>query len=85
MRRRERRPNLSNDFLAVACADLFSVFGNTMKSHYPPKHPTEEYRQNIVWLRAFESCGWQGKRAIAAAEKALSDYLKQTKKERVIP
>jgi hypothetical protein len=56
-----------------------------MKSHYPPKHPTEEYRQNIVWLRAFESCGWQGKRAIAAAEKALSDYLQQTKKERVIP
>jgi hypothetical protein len=64
---------------------LLWLFRNAMKSHYPPKHPTEEYRQNIVWLRAFDACGLQGKRAVAAAEKALADYLQQTKKERVIP
>jgi hypothetical protein len=38
----------------------------------PPRRPTAQYLENLVWLRAFRDCGWSGKRALAAADAAVA-------------
>lgn len=50
------------------------------KSYYPPKNPSPEYLRSKVWLKAFAACGWTGKRAVAAADKAEAEYLQQLSK-----
>lgn len=50
-----------------------------MKYYQYPKIPSERYKQDVVWLIAFRDCGWEGKRAIEAADKALAEYLKGKK------
>lgn len=41
-------------------------------SHYPPKSPSPQYLEDRVWLKAFVGCGWEGKRALAHADKAVA-------------
>lgn len=42
------------------------------KSHHLPKRPTRQYLEDIAWLRAFVHCGWSGKRAVSAADEAVT-------------
>lgn len=50
-----------------------------MKSH-PPKKPSEQYKQDMIWLRAFaRAAGYPRKGACKAADEAVAEHVQQNR------